>query len=144
MNNNDKINDSAVLLVAASLVAATVVLACFFLSNQERKFTHAAVGMLASVVASIVSVFVVKKDEFHRREISFWILNAVIGIGMFVALFGIDAAIGLLAYPELPFYEAAQKHIGFVMTAFISPIFLVAPICAIRQFLLNWKEKRNH
>jgi len=70
-----------------------------------------------------------------------WIKSLGLAFAIIGVLFIGDALLGKLFYPDLPFYVAAMKHVGFVVTLFVTPVLPVAILCTLRAIILQMLNK---
>jgi hypothetical protein len=115
----------------------------FLVSPQPKRVDYAIASAIFFMLLSPLFFYMWNQPEVSNYRLVDWITVTFQALLVLCGFFAIDAVIGLAAFPELPILAAATNHIGFTITACLSPLLLVGPVSMLRHVFLTFLRARN-
>lgn len=109
-------------------------------SSEPNKMIHSLFFGGLALIAGLLAQRTWSMNQFKGLSVRAWASHAIVALSVLCLLYAIDVVVGLAFQPDLPFYIAAQKHVGFAATVFVIPIALIPVICALRAWMLSVLE----
>jgi len=113
----------------------------YILSSPLEKYRNCAIATGITIATFPFASRVWNMPMVAGFDIVDWMKSVGVALGIIGIFFLGDAFIGKMVYPELPFYIAATRHIGFVITLFVTPILPIVILCTFRAIFLKLLNK---
>lgn len=138
MTNTQKFLVNGLSLFAVAFSIAGI---AYLASPLEHRASYSLLSAVVVFMLFPLFNYAVNKAGPARSTPREWFKSALLSGLILGGMLGVDVFLGVYSHPDWPILKSTASNIGFVVTVFVSPVFLSAVFGLIRAIAVKFVAK---